>query len=65
MAPPGELKGTIPIIYAQRGEKYGQDLPVLAGSYDVYVDLTESGQLKIELVSEKLEVKAGQVTEVD
>lgn len=63
LAEPGANKMTVPISAVQKAEKYGEDMAAPAGTYDLYIDVAD--EKRRELVAEKLEVKAGTVTEVE
>ncbi|HEV8718961.1 MAG TPA: VWA domain-containing protein [Candidatus Binatia bacterium] len=63
LAEAGHNKMTVRLGAAQEATKYGEDMPVPPGTYDLYIDVADEERL--ELVAEKLEVKAGRVTEVD
>lgn len=63
LAEPGANKMTVKLTAVQETEKYGQEMPAPPGTYDLYIDVAEEDRL--EVVAEKLEVKAGKVTEVD
>jgi len=59
----GENRQTVKLINIQEAEKYGEDMPVPPGTYDLYVDVASENRL--ELVVEKFDVKAGAVTEIE
>jgi len=63
LAEPGDNKMTVPISAVQKAEKYGEDMAAPPGTYDVYIDVAD--EKRRELVAEKLEVKAGTVTEME
>jgi hypothetical protein len=63
LAEPGDNKMTVPISAVQKAKKYGEDMAAPPGTYDIYIDVAD--EKRRELVAEKLEVKAGRVTEVE
>jgi VWFA-related protein len=56
-------KMTVPISAVQEAKKYGEDMIVPPGTYDLYIDVAD--EKRRELVAEKVEVKAGTVTELE
>ena len=63
LAETGADKQHVRLFSIQSADAYGENMPVPAGTYDVYIDAADENRL--ELVAEKLEVKAGKVTEVE
>ena len=63
LAEPGANKMTVRLSAVQDAEKYGENMAAPLGTYDVYIDVAD--EKRLELVAEKLEVKAGTVTEVE
>jgi hypothetical protein len=63
LAEAGANNMTVPLSAVQKAEKYGENMAAPPGTYDVYIDVAD--EKRLELVAEKLEVKAGTVTEVD
>jgi len=63
LAEPGANKITVPVEAVQDAEKYGENMAAPPGTYDLYIDVAD--EKRRELVAEKLEVKAGTVTEVE
>jgi len=63
LAEEGANRQHVRLFAIQKTANYGQDMPVPPGMYDLYIDV--AGENRLELVVEKLEVKAGKVTEVE
>ena len=63
VASAGEDRRLVKILRIQEAEKYGEDIPVPPGTYDLYVDV--AGENRLELVVEKFDVKAGATTEIE
>jgi hypothetical protein len=63
LAETGANPMSIKVTAVQEAGKYGEDMPASPGTYDLYLD--NAGEDRLELVAEKLEVKAGRVTEVE
>lgn len=63
LAEAGANRQHVRLFAIQKADKYGEDMPVPAGTYDLYIDVADENRL--ELVSAQLAVKAGKVIEVE
>ena len=63
LAEPGANKITVPVEAVQDAENYGENMAAPPGTYDLYIDVAD--EKRRELVAEKLEVKAGTITEIE
>jgi VWFA-related protein len=63
LAEAGTDKQQVRLFPIQSAEASGENMPAPPGTYDLYIEVADEDRL--ELIAEKIEVKAGQVTEVE